>query len=104
MNLLILLADEFLVESHLHFLLMQQNLLLLQQRLLFLQGSTENLFGIANHLLLALPLIHRDITARLANLRQHHRGNPILEHQSRWQLGPQHQGIESALVNEDHLR
>ena len=55
MNLLILFADKLLVKSHLHFLIMQQLLLLLQQRLLFLQGSTENLFGIANHLLLALP-------------------------------------------------
>lgn len=30
-------------------------------------------------------------------------GNPILKHHCRWQLGTQHQGIESALVNEDHL-
>ena len=132
MNLLILLADELLVKPHLHLLIMQHSLLLrqsliqnsypsllpiqsgfllfeqlllfLQQVLLFLQGSTENLFGTANYLLLALPFIHRDITARLANLRQHHRGNPILKHHCRWQFGTQHQGIEAALVNEDHLR
>ena len=30
-------------------------------------------------------------------------GNPILKHHCRWQLGTQHQGIEAALVNEDHL-
>ena len=30
-------------------------------------------------------------------------GNPILKHHCRWQLGTQHQGIESALVNENHL-
>ena len=100
----ILLADELLVKSQLHLLLMQQLLLLLQQFLLLLQGSPENLLGIANRLLLALPLLHRDITARLANLRQHHRGNPILEFHRRSQFRTEHQSIEAALVDEDHLR
>ena len=82
----ILLTDEFLLLSQHHLVLFElssafrqldsalpeQFLLQLQQFLLLLQGSPENLFGIANRLFLALPLMHRDITARLANLRQHH--------------------------------
>ena len=54
----ILLADEFLVKPQLHLLLMQQLLLLFQQFLLLLQGSPENFLGIANRLLLALPLLY----------------------------------------------
>ena len=42
--------------------------LLLQQILLLLERSTEDFFCMSDCLLITLALLHRDITARLANL------------------------------------
>ena len=59
----ILFADELL-------LLFNLQTLLLQQILLLLERSTEDFFCMSDCLLIALSLLYRDITARLANLRQ----------------------------------
>ena len=59
----ILFADEFL-------LLFNLQTLLLQQILLLLERSTEDFFCMSDCLLIALSLLHRDITTRLANLWQ----------------------------------
>ena len=95
-NLRILFTDEFLLLINLH-------LLVLQQILLLLECSSENLFCMPNRLLITLALLNRNITARLANLWQHLGSNPVLKLHRRRKLGPEHQSIESALVNEKHL-
>ena len=51
----------------------------LPQILLLLERSTEDFFRMSDCLLIALSLLHRDITTRLANLRQHISRNPVLE-------------------------
>ena len=43
-------------------------------------------------------------SSRLADLRQHLRGRPVLEHLGLWQLRREHQRIESVLVNDYHSR
>ena len=67
----ILFTDKFL-------LLFNLQTLLLQQVLLLLERSTENFFRMPDCLLIALALLHRNITARLANLWQHISRNPVL--------------------------
>ena len=95
-NLRILFSDEFLLLINLH-------LLVFQQILLLLECSSENLFGMSNRLLITLALLYRNITARLANLRQHLGSNPVFELYRRRKLGAENQSIESALVDENHL-
>ena len=63
-NFRILFADKLL-------LLFNLQVLFLQQILLLLERSTEDFFCMSDCLLIALSLLHRNITARLANLRQH---------------------------------
>jgi signal transduction histidine kinase/CheY-like chemotaxis protein len=73
----ILFADKLLLLFNLQSLLLQQILLLLER-------STEDFFCMSDCLLIALSLLYRDITARLADLRQHISRNPVLElHSSR---------------------
>ena len=55
-----------------------------------------------NRLLITLALLNRNITARLANLRKHIRSKTVLELHGSRKFGAKHQGIESALVDEDH--
>ena len=92
----ILFADKLL-------LLFNLQTLLLQQILLLLERSTENFFRMSDCLLITLARLHRDITARLANLWQHIGRNPVLELHGSRKLGAEHQSIETALVDEDHL-
>ena len=68
-------------------LLLNLQTLLLQQILLLLERSTENFFSMSDCLLIALSLLHRDITTRLANLRQHISRNPVLELHGSRKLG-----------------
>ncbi len=65
--------------------------------------NVEDFFCMSDCLLIALTLLNRNITIRLTNLWQHIRSNPVLELHGSRKLGAKHQGIESALVNEDYL-
>ena len=53
-------------------------------------------------LLIALSLLHRDITTRLANLWQHISRNPVLELHGSRKLGAENQSIETTLVDIEH--
>ena len=76
----ILFADKLLLLFNLQSLLLQQILLLLER-------STEDFFCMSDCLLIALSLLYRDITTRLANLWQHISRNPVFELHGSRKLG-----------------
>ena len=51
----------------------------------------------------ALGILRRDVPARLPDGRQHLRRHPVLEHPSLRQLRREHQGVETAFVDDDGL-
>ena len=51
----------------------------------------------------ALGILRRGVAARLAYLRQHLRRHPVLERLRLRQLRREHQGVETAFVDEDSL-
>ena len=70
---------------------------------LYFHHLLVHLLGTLSDVLLGVALLDRDVTARLANLRQHHRGDPELESLSTFKLGAHHQGVEAALGDEEQL-
>ena len=76
---------------------------------LLLDGTPQHIFGVSEdafrllaQLLLGVTLVHRNITARLAYLGQHHGGNPEFESLGTFLFGTEDEGVESILIHEDH--
>ena len=83
-------------------LLGNELLLLSDEGILLLERLAKHFLGTAADVLVSVALMERNEAASLANLRQHHSSNPMLELLGGVEFRAEYQGIETALRNEEY--